>query len=460
MQPYFSKLGNGDALTGAWLIAILIVTAIVYSRSIGGEFIGDDHATIIQNHYISGWDFLWTSLVNDQHWYVGPLNLPQSAYYRPLTNVWNAINFHLFGLHPAGWRATHIALHLFLVWLVFRVATLLTNDRWTALGTCGLFALFPTQADSAVYAIGAPLSAVFQMGAFAAYLRQIPNPSPQGNRWRSFGVSLCLFGCGLLAYETAAAFPALIAAHAFILRAGEPGKQKIAGSGRTRMALSAMWPYALEFIAYLMLRSWVLGGMLSPASESSLSEISFIDRVLNAGLQVPSFISAHIKLLLMPWRAAPQHLTFSPVTGIAAPGFYLPALALAALFGTSVLLIWRHPHRSLYLFCGAWFVIALLPALPSNAIHDRYLYLPSFGFCLMIADLAVVSSRRSETRLKAVRVGVAVVAVVCAMLLYSVQYFWHDDAAWHARYMEEFPKRARLHSSLPRQPDGWGDIDH
>ena len=55
-----------------------------------------------------------------------PDALPQSAYYRPLQNVWFAANVWLFGMNPAAWHLAKIVLHPVAVMLCFRVAQLLT----------------------------------------------------------------------------------------------------------------------------------------------------------------------------------------------------------------------------------------------------------------------------------------------------------------------------------------------
>ncbi|MGH7813059.1 MAG: hypothetical protein ACREQI_03550 [Candidatus Binataceae bacterium] len=172
-QPILARLGCGDARIGAGMAAVLIATALVYCRSLGNEFFGDDLTEIARNPGLGNWPFIWKSLFHDFRWYVDPRHLPQSASYRPLKNVWNALVFHLFGLHPAGYHAAMLALYLVVVWLVFRVACLLSGARMTGLLTAALFALIPVHAETVAWATDNEvlICAAFEFAAFEFYLR-------------------------------------------------------------------------------------------------------------------------------------------------------------------------------------------------------------------------------------------------------------------------------------------------
>ncbi len=101
------------------------------------------------------------------------IKLPQSAYYRPLQDVWLWLNYHMFGFAPAGWHLTMIAVHLIAVWLVFRIARELTDSRWTPIIAATLFGVLPIHAQAVVWptAIPLPMSAVFMLAAFLCFIR-------------------------------------------------------------------------------------------------------------------------------------------------------------------------------------------------------------------------------------------------------------------------------------------------
>ena len=71
---------------------------------------------------------------------------------------------------------------------------------------------------------------------------------------------------------------------------------------------------------------------------------------------------------------------------------YLPLAALATLGVGLQCAIRRHPHRRLYLFCAVWMGVTIAPVMdlkalpPQMLIQDRYLYLTSAGWCVMVGD--------------------------------------------------------------------------
>jgi hypothetical protein len=103
----------------------------------------------------------------------------------------------------------------------------------------------------------------------------------------------------------------------------------------------------------------------------------------------------------MPWVIGPAH-DVKFVTTAASEAFYGPA-AILALLGLAGYLAFRKDLRArLYLFCAIWWLVTLAPVLSLNQIvatvGDRYEYLSSFGFCLLIADWANRAARVSIAR--------------------------------------------------------------
>ncbi|MGH7815084.1 MAG: tetratricopeptide repeat protein [Candidatus Binataceae bacterium] len=459
-----------DRLARWGLGGVMIFTAIAYSRCLRNGFVLDDRDQIVHNRYLGSWAFVWKSMVNDSAWFTNPSHTPVASYYRPFQNVWFALNYYLFRLNPIGWHAATIALHLIVVWLAFRVASELTDNRWTGLLAAGLFALLPIHAEAVVWAaaIAPLLSSAFALGAFDFYLQ------------RRRAASLALFAGALLSYDSAAAFPALIAAHAFLLGASAdltpcppspPGKGErssessplpleggVRGGVSLRATLSAAWPYFLELAGYLALRYWVLGFV---SRQNPFNPRIYTWREILP--QIPGVIARDLMLIAMPWKAGPSHpMRFA--FGFAWPEFYLPAAGLVALCAIGWLVLRNHPHRRLYLFCAAWFLIALSPMLNLGAlfvlglIQDRYLYLPSFGLCLMAADLAATFGRTSEARASAVTTGATIVGIAYAVMLVHVDGFWHDEVAILSRCVQEVPDAVGCRTRLGESLAGRGDF--
>ncbi|HUO04002.1 MAG TPA: tetratricopeptide repeat protein [Candidatus Binataceae bacterium] len=479
-QPFLTRLGKGDAQSGTWLAAILAATAVLYSRSLGNKFVGDDWPDIANNPYIRDWSFIWKSMVRDRAWYVDPAHLPQSAHYRPLKNIWNALNFHLFGTDPCGYHATLIGLHLIMVWLVFRVAAQLTADRSTALLSAALFALMPVHAEVVSWptSIEVLLCALFELTAFEFYLRWLStygSAERHGLRWRI--LSLGNFGGALLSYEPAVMFPLLIAVHAFIIGKSDNDRQ-VPLLRRIHAVLVATWPYAVVLAAYFGLRFWVFGFFIHPQFRgwtiyappqivnSANSGRPLMTNAVGSlwttvgivGQRILALIAMYTMLLVVPWLAGPAHPMADGMWNSGQSDFSLLIAGIAAALGILSFSLWPHPHRRLRLFCTIWVPTAVGVLMGAYTAADRWAYLPSFGFCLLIADVAVFSGRESRARAKVVGAVIVVIIVTYASVLFSMQSYWYDDASATSALVEAYPKVAAFHSSLASALEARGDL--
>ena len=133
--------GSLDARDAAILAGILAVTVGIYLPSLRNGWVFDDWHEFVENKLIHSWSFVWNSFRYDSWWFLAPNQLPQSAYYRPLQNVWFGLNVMLFGNHPAAWHLEKIVLQLIGVALCFRLTQLLTGDSSIALLAAALFAI-------------------------------------------------------------------------------------------------------------------------------------------------------------------------------------------------------------------------------------------------------------------------------------------------------------------------------
>lgn len=445
------------------LAGVLLITLLVYLRCLGNELVYDDHPMIVDNPQIGQWSFLWKSITHDVWWFLGPLQITHSAYYRPLENIWLGLGYHLIGINPVGWHWLKIALHLIAVLLSFRLAQLITGSVDTALLTALAFGMLPVHAEAVVWAtaIPEPLSAVFEIGALCSFSQD----SRVGRRrlW-----PLVLFGLALLSHESAAVFPLLIAAYVFLLDPSckpEPDELSSGTSwvGRVREAAIRSAPFFGVALVYMGLRAIVLGprwmlGFVHTKTTASMATGTLVLQHTPADhtfgqtlLTIPGVLVEYLKLLAMPWLIGPAHdIRF--VSTAASADFYVPAVILA-LVGMAGYIAFRNDrHAKLYLFCATWWLITLAPVLSLDQIvatvGDRYEYLPSFGFCLLMADWVTRAARCSVARRRIMTALAAAVTTFWVIILWRIQPVWHDDLTMFTRSVEMSPDSARYHQAL------------
>jgi protein O-mannosyl-transferase len=184
-------------------LILLVFTLMAYWPAWNAGFIWDDDAYVTDNPALRSLDGL-------QAIWLKPMVSPQ---YYPLvfTSFW--LEYHLWGLHPAGYHLVNVLLHAanaMLLWLVLR--RLKVPGAWWA---AAIFALHPVMTESVAWVTERKnvLSGLFYLLAALAFLRFRP---PDGTAraaksgWRFYPVLLALFLCALLCKTVTCSLPAAL----------------------------------------------------------------------------------------------------------------------------------------------------------------------------------------------------------------------------------------------------------
>lgn len=362
-SPTSCKPGFHEESGTALLAIALLATALVYLATIRFDFTYDDGPQIIANNTLTSWQYLPTFFTGQiwkflQHATAG-------NYYRPVFMSWLLVNRMLFGLNPAPWHATTLAIHVLATWLSFIVARQILGNGTQAGFAAILFGVHPIHIESVAWVSGVtdPLMAVFVFTAFWAWIRGENSARPEG--WRLLAVFLYLLGC--FTKETAMPLPLMIVAYDVLLAK----KNSVRGS-----AIRA-WALWMSATVYLAARTFALRGLMHP--DSSL--------LYRAALSVPVVIWEYLRRLVWPVGLAVFY-DLPPVTRISEVRFWVP---LAVLVVLALVVIRSAKRLPLIGFSSLWIFLFLLPAilglpvfLIGEWLHDRYLYLPAFGLCLML----------------------------------------------------------------------------
>src|SRR5262245_37260528 len=104
------------------LAGLLAISALAYFNAFDGQFVYDDRLQVLKNPTLNSLanipkmftQGVWQFLNEGDKTAVGP-------YYRPIFNIALIINRQLFGLEVFGWHLVSIALHIGVVYLVYRL---------------------------------------------------------------------------------------------------------------------------------------------------------------------------------------------------------------------------------------------------------------------------------------------------------------------------------------------------
>jgi protein O-mannosyl-transferase len=421
---------------GRALLMIVVGTLLVYANSLGGEFVFDDVKQIIGNQALHSWGNLFRAFTTDvwdfqRGTYTADIPPP---YYRPLFTAYLTIGYQLFGLWEPGWHLMNTAVHLGASVAVYYLLRRLSRDRVVALLGALVFGLHPAHVESVSWISGIPdpLAALFYIPALAYYVRYREDG---GKRWLI--VSIIAYALSTLCKETVLVLPAVI----FVW---EMTRETKAGwQARLRGAVPMLIPYAVVALSYLALRFAVLGRltwkhpMMARVPDSEI------------WMTVPYVLVSYLRHLVAPFQLSLIYGT-SFVARAASLQFVLPVVLLVALAG----LLWVYRRR---ITSEMWVALALLfaplvPVLNLKVFHheyiiqDRYLYLPSIGFCYLVALLIVRLAARSRMIPAMALAGAILISFGASTILQNR--VWHDAVALWQRALAYAPHYWSAHYNL------------
>lgn len=416
-----------------WLA--LVLTLLTYIGCLRFEFVYDDLSQIVGNPHVQSWRYV-PSYFTEQVWghrYPGQ----PGDYYRPFFLLWLLLDYTLFGLRPGGWHGSVLLLHLLTTGLVYLLACRLTKDRITAGMAALFFGLHPAHIEAVAWvsAVCEPLMAAAMIGSLLCYLRQ--RELPPGRKKSSLeAASLFLFLIAVLSKETALVLPTIIAAYEWLFpRADATGADASRRPSWSRLA-RAVTPFVLVLAVDFAVRFRVLKG-IGRSSDKSLSEML---------LTWPYLLWFYLRELVWPVKIS----TFYETYWVNSPGLRNFALPLLAVIAAAVALgLWAWRSR-LVAFSAIWMAVAIFPPLwgiryfgERELAHDRYLYLPSVGFALLLA-VAIRKLHQGRAQLfgqPALQVAAAAIVTCFLGIACAAQsVYWANNLMLYARGVQVAPR--------------------
>lgn len=195
-----------------WILAVLLLPLYIFLPSLEYDFLNwDDHEYIHRNPWL-----LSFSLANA----VGMFVHPYFANYHPLTMLSYLVDYHLWGLNPAGWRAVNIVLHAVTCVLVYLLLRSFAARPLAAALVAALFAIHPLRIESVVWISERKdvLCGLFMVGALGVW--RLADHGGRRPRRRWLVVAMGLFVLALLSKAMAVTVPVLWLLHDVLLRRG------------------------------------------------------------------------------------------------------------------------------------------------------------------------------------------------------------------------------------------------
>ena len=416
----------------SWLlVAIATLAVILYLNVLPNTFIFDDWQQVVKNPFLRRTDGLRKIFTTGVLEFMGPVAV--SNFYRPLMHSAFYVMFRLSGLNPAGYHALSILLHAAICLLVYAVIARLSGRRLTAVAAALLFAAHPVHTEAVAWISAYPelLCTFFTLLVLWVYSRA---EQAQGRaRVALLLLTGPLFLLALLAKEIAVATPLLLGCYELLVRRAP-----------WRATLRATWLAYVSLAAaaavYLAARLHALKALM-PASQDPIPPTEHLWTAVGLFFRYLWVQVWPLELHAFYYLARNR----SPLAPIVLAG-------LATLLATAALGWWLYRRRRPEVLAVALYLLPLAPAflLPYSSIGwlmaERYLYLPSVGFCwLLAAGLIAAADRWGYRPLGALFV---IVLIACSVRTVLRNGDWADEVAFYRRTVTAFPGFAHAHLNL------------
>jgi tetratricopeptide (TPR) repeat protein len=423
-------------------LAVCGLALVVYSRSLFCGFVRDDVPQIVNNPQVQSWQYL-PQILTSRLW--SHMAVSQALFYRPLFSLWMLIVNTLGGLAPWFWHLSSIVLHVVCTYLVYRLCKRLLGSEGSAGLAAALFAVHPIHVD-AVSWVSASCEILFSIMALCAVLVLLrPREGDDHGRVPIF-LSASLYFVSLFAKETGAALIVLLIAMAW-------ARLESRSLSWSKRLFEATVPYLGAAAIYVFIRRAVMHSTPAGTTEHTWREVFFTS---------PSIILFYLRKLVLPIGLSGGYV--NPTYSAPTIGFWLPLVGILLLL---LALLWQALRGNRAVAIGsALILLPLLPALATirfypqgDMTHDRYLYLPSVGLCLLAGALAqkMLQAPKGVRIIAASMAGLVLVAL--SAITFAQQRYYDNDLAFLQREIEVNPANAFPYALLGNIYMDQGDSD-
>jgi tetratricopeptide (TPR) repeat protein len=440
-------------LKAAFLIMVSFIflsSFAVYFNSLYNGFVYDDVFQVLENRWItdiryipeifskSVWGFLRGSVV--------------SNYYRPLMHIIYMVNYHIFGLEPWGFHLVNVLLHAGVSILVFiTILSLLRESQYsTSLSpplsfvppfiAALLFGTHPIHTEAVAWVAGLPdiSFTFFYLLSFYFYIQS-------KGRLKSgyFFSSVVLFSLAILSKEPALTLPIILIAYDYSF--------KKSGDRLSTQAVKYI-PYFVVAGIYFIVRLHALGHFAIETRQEELNTYKYF-------LNIFPLFTKYLEKLILPvnlnfFYVLHPIYSFSNAKGIL-------SFVIAVAF---VVVIFFTLKKNRVIFLSLLFImvpllpVLYIPVVGPNTFTERYLYISSFGFVLLLVSFMNLAKMN---KLAAASLAVIYIALVgfYSWGTVSRNAIWKDDYSVFADTIRKSPDASIPHNELGAALFERGQID-
>ncbi|MBL7216025.1 MAG: hypothetical protein ISS71_10140, partial [Phycisphaerae bacterium] len=313
----------------------------------------------------------------------------------PLTWLTHMLDVELYGINPKGHHLNNLILHICNVLLVFMLFQMTTQKPWVSAIAAILFAIHPLRVESVAWVAERKdvLSGFFGLSACISYVLYAGHSSRK-KRWFFYVLTIILLTLGLMSKAMLVTWPFL-----FLVLDYWPLKRFGQTDNAIAINISGKRQLILEKLPFLCLA--VIFSVIAFYAQKYQAAVHTLE-LSPLNLRCPNVVVSYGRYLArMFWPRNLSLLYPLNLEILATPKVIMSSVVLIII--SSFCIVWK--NKKPYLLSGwLWFMGTLVPVIGlvqigSQAIADRYTYLPSIGISIMVAfGLNEVARKRKGIR--------------------------------------------------------------
>ncbi len=458
--PQFSPLKTPG--TKVLSVILAFVSVCVFLNAIQHGFVYDDIGVIEDNYFVRSLSNLPRLLGREY------FQLSHELTYRPVVTLSYMLDYALWQLNPFGYHLTNVVLHAASVVTFFLLMLRLVRTRATAVLAAVLFSIHPCVTE-AVNAVGYREDVLAALFCFLSCLCL-----SLSRRWVYYPLSLFAYALALFSKETALVAPLFMLLYWVICLRNRPPffhtpQEGVAESGAlpTSLKQEPANPSIVGFAGYLIryylgyavisvCYVWVRFVAMKNPQEHAVGYIK--GSVSVNFMTMAKVLASYVKLMFLPFHLSADYQMSPALTVFDAP--FLASAALLVVAGTLFFIAIRtatvsNEARGYGLFMACFFT-ALLPVMNivpiGHFMAERFLYLPSAGFCAILGMAFCGKSPRCTQYRVSGRFFVLPLMVITCVFFTTRTVLrngdWLNEYTFWTKILEEQPKNFDARNNL------------
>jgi tetratricopeptide (TPR) repeat protein len=371
-----------------WKVAVLIIFGFVlYHQTAHYGYVLDDTIVITDNQFTKkGFGGIYEIMTTESMtgYFGAQKNLVQGNRYRPLSLVTFAIEYGVFNkMNPGVSHVINILLYILSCIFILRAFQLLMPDKkslmgWLDIGFAAslLYLVHPIHVEAVANIKGRDEIMAMLFSLLSLYLFALHFLYGKGKTY--LYAALISYFLGLLSKENTITFAAVIPLTLWVF----------GGPHRNKAWNSLAWLVLVSFI-YLMMRFSISGVPQLNQKITDIMNNPFLE--MSGGEKLATILytlGLYIKLLIFPYPLTHDYYPYAiPIMNWSKWQVWLSLV----LYGGMIWWAWKQlKEKQLSGYAISFYLITL--TIVSNIVinlgtfmNDRFIYMPSLGFCLLLA---------------------------------------------------------------------------